>query len=86
MTTLTSRYGSAVVTTPSDREIHITRIFDAPAAVIFDAWTTPEHVRQWWGTPEARWSSATSTIRSAATGATSSAIPTVPRSAGTAPV
>jgi len=53
MTTLTSRYGSAAVTTPSDREIRITRTFDAPAAVIFGAWTTPEHVRQWWGTPEA---------------------------------
>lgn len=49
----TTRHGSATVTTPSDREILITRTFDAPAARVFDAWTTPEHVRQWWGSEEA---------------------------------
>lgn len=52
MTTMT-RHGSATVTTPSDREILITRTFDASAARIFDAWTTPESVRQWWGSEEA---------------------------------
>jgi len=26
----------------------ITRIFDAPRAVVFEAWTTAEHVAQWW--------------------------------------
>jgi len=52
MSTMT-RHGSATVTTPSDREILITRTFDAPAARVFDAWTTPEHVRQWWGSEEA---------------------------------
>jgi uncharacterized protein YndB with AHSA1/START domain len=40
--------GSARVTTPSDREIVITRAFDAPRTVVFDAWTTAEHVAQWW--------------------------------------
>lgn len=38
----------ATVTTPSDREIVITRSFAAPRRVVFDAWTKPEHVAQWW--------------------------------------
>jgi uncharacterized protein YndB with AHSA1/START domain len=37
------------VTTPTDREIVITRTFDAPRALVFEAWTKPEHVRHWWG-------------------------------------
>jgi uncharacterized protein YndB with AHSA1/START domain len=37
------------VTTPSDREIRLTRLFDAPRALVFEAMTKPEHVRQWWG-------------------------------------
>ena len=45
----TDRHGSAVVTLPSDTEIVITREFDAPAALVFTAWTTPEMVRCWWG-------------------------------------
>ena len=43
------RHGSAVITLPSDREILITRRFDAPAALVFRAWTTPAFVEQWWG-------------------------------------
>lgn len=43
------RTGSAEVTLPSDTEILITREFDAPAELVFDVWTTPEHVRNWWG-------------------------------------
>lgn len=43
------RSGSAEVTLPSDTEILITRVFDAPAELVFDVWTTPEHVRNWWG-------------------------------------
>lgn len=43
------RTGSAEVTLPSDTEILITREFDAPAGLVFDVWTTPEHVRNWWG-------------------------------------
>ena len=38
----------ARVTLPSDREIVITRAFDAPRTVVFDAWTKAEHVAQWW--------------------------------------
>ena len=33
----------------ADREIVITRIFDAPRERVFEAWTEPEHVGQWWG-------------------------------------
>ena len=31
-----------------DREIVITREFDAPRALVWRAFTTPEHVRRWW--------------------------------------
>jgi uncharacterized protein YndB with AHSA1/START domain len=44
-----NRTGSAEVTLPSDTEIMIVRRFDAPADLVFDVWTTPEHVRNWWG-------------------------------------
>jgi uncharacterized protein YndB with AHSA1/START domain len=37
------------VTTPSDREIRLTRLFDAPRNLVFDAMTKPEHITQWWG-------------------------------------
>jgi uncharacterized protein YndB with AHSA1/START domain len=40
--------GTAIVTTPTDSEIVITRIFDAPRAVVFEAWTKAEHVAHWW--------------------------------------
>ena len=40
------------VTTPSDREIVLTRTFDAPRALVFQAWTKPEHVRRWYGCAE----------------------------------
>ncbi len=41
--------GSFQATTPSDREIVFTRLFDAPPQLVFDAMTIPEHVKQWWG-------------------------------------
>ena len=37
------------VTTPSDREIRMTRLFDAPRHLVFDAMSRPEHITQWWG-------------------------------------
>jgi uncharacterized protein YndB with AHSA1/START domain len=39
----------AVVTTPTDREIRIERIFNAPRERVFRAMTEPELVAQWWG-------------------------------------
>jgi uncharacterized protein YndB with AHSA1/START domain len=32
----------------SDRELVVTRTFDAPARLVFEAWTTPELFSQWW--------------------------------------
>jgi uncharacterized protein YndB with AHSA1/START domain len=40
---------SFVVTTPSEVEIRMTRLFDAPRELVFEAMTKPEHVKQWWG-------------------------------------
>jgi len=34
---------------PMSREITITRIFDAPRELVYQAWTDPKHVAQWWG-------------------------------------
>ena len=38
-----------VVTTPSDLEIAMTRDFDAPRALVWEMFTKPEHIKQWWG-------------------------------------
>lgn len=46
---MNTRHGTATVSLPSDREILITRVFDAPAALVWEAMTRPEHVRRWWG-------------------------------------
>jgi uncharacterized protein YndB with AHSA1/START domain len=40
------------ITTPSDLEIAMTRAFDAPRHLVFDAMTKPEHVRHWLGSAE----------------------------------
>jgi uncharacterized protein YndB with AHSA1/START domain len=32
----------------SDREVVVTRTFDAPARLVFEAWTKPELFEQWW--------------------------------------
>jgi len=32
-----------------DRELVITRIFDAPRKLVYKVWTDPKHVSQWWG-------------------------------------
>jgi uncharacterized protein YndB with AHSA1/START domain len=53
--TTQNRHGSAVVTTPGDREIVIVRKFDAPAELVFKAWTTPELVKRWWGFETSQW-------------------------------
>ena len=45
----TTRSGSATVTTPSEREIVITRSFDAPLDLVWQAMTTPRLVLRWWG-------------------------------------
>lgn len=40
--------GSLQVTLPSDKEILMTRVFDAPRRLVFEAMTKVEHVRVWW--------------------------------------
>jgi uncharacterized protein YndB with AHSA1/START domain len=37
------------VTTPSDRKIVMTRVFDAPRDLVFEAHTSCEHMSHWWG-------------------------------------
>jgi uncharacterized protein YndB with AHSA1/START domain len=40
---------SATVSTPTDREIHIERIFDAPRDRVFAVYTDPKLIPEWWG-------------------------------------
>jgi uncharacterized protein YndB with AHSA1/START domain len=37
------------VTSPSDREIAMKRVFDAPRELVFEAHSSCEHLRRWWG-------------------------------------
>ena len=39
---------STLVKKASDREVVVTRTFDCPARLVFEAWTTPELFEQWW--------------------------------------
>ena len=40
--------GAVSITTPGDRQIVITRVVDAPRALVFEAWTKAEHIARWW--------------------------------------
>jgi uncharacterized protein YndB with AHSA1/START domain len=40
--------GTATVTLPTDDQIVITREFEAPKHLVYEAWTTPELVKRWW--------------------------------------
>jgi uncharacterized protein YndB with AHSA1/START domain len=46
MTAVTPK--TATVTLPTDEQILITREFDAPAHLVYRAFTTPDLVRRWW--------------------------------------
>src|SRR4051812_46714807 len=35
--------------TPNDRDVVLTRLFNAPRRLVWEAMTKPEHVRRWWG-------------------------------------
>ena len=39
--------GSTKVTTPGDRELTVTRVFDAPRRAVFEFWTRPELMKRW---------------------------------------
>jgi len=41
--------GKLQISTPSDRELAMTRAFDAPRSMVFDAWTKPELLKRWLG-------------------------------------
>jgi uncharacterized protein YndB with AHSA1/START domain len=44
---------TVTITTPSDREVVVTREFAAPAALVFDALTRPALIERWYGPPNA---------------------------------
>ena len=37
------------VGTPTDTRISLTRLFDAPRHLVFEAMSKPEHIKRWWG-------------------------------------
>lgn len=39
------------ITLPSDREVVLTRVFDAPQRLVFDSLTRPELLKRWWRAP-----------------------------------
>ena len=43
---------ATIFTTPSDREVALTRVFDAPRRLVFEAWTDPRHVPRWMTGPD----------------------------------
>ena len=40
---------TVAVTTPTDREIHVERMFEAPRDRVFAAFTDPKLIPEWWG-------------------------------------
>jgi uncharacterized protein YndB with AHSA1/START domain len=40
--------GGTTVERKSDRELVITRTFNGPARIVFEAWTRPELLKRWW--------------------------------------
>ena len=47
-----SKSGITTFTTPTDREVVITRVVAAPRRLVFDAYTKPEHLQHWMLGPE----------------------------------
>jgi uncharacterized protein YndB with AHSA1/START domain len=45
--TTSNKTGTTTFTMPSDREVTVTRVVVAPRALVFDAWTKPEHIANW---------------------------------------
>jgi uncharacterized protein YndB with AHSA1/START domain len=40
---------NSLTSAPADREMVITRVINAPRALVFKAWTKPAHIGNWWG-------------------------------------
>jgi uncharacterized protein YndB with AHSA1/START domain len=51
-TTTTNKIGATTFTTPSDRELVMTRVVDAPRRRVWEAWTNPQHAPHWLLGPE----------------------------------
>lgn len=49
MTSDQQQVSTAILTTPTDREIHVERVFDAPRDQVFAAFTDPKLIPEWWG-------------------------------------
>lgn len=49
---MTNKTSDLQVTLPTDTEIVMTRTFNAPPALVYEAFTKPEHIRMWWGSRE----------------------------------
>jgi uncharacterized protein YndB with AHSA1/START domain len=47
-----ARPGVTTYATPSDREVVVTRVVDAPRRLVFEAMSNPEHLPQWMTGPE----------------------------------
>jgi len=41
-------FGPVTITTPGECQIVVTRLFDAPRELVFEAWTKTKHVARWW--------------------------------------
>jgi uncharacterized protein YndB with AHSA1/START domain len=52
VTSAAKRIETLEVTTPSDREVAMIRIFDAPRDLVFKAWTQPDLLKRWLYGPE----------------------------------
>jgi uncharacterized protein YndB with AHSA1/START domain len=50
--TTANKTGETTFTTPSDREVAMSRVFDAPRSLVWEAWTSPEHMPHWLLGPE----------------------------------
>ena len=42
---------TVTIETPTDREVVVTRVFDAPRQLVFDALTRPDLIKRWYGPP-----------------------------------
>ncbi len=48
-TPVSRQIGAMTLTLKSDTEIELTRVFNAPRRLVFEAHSKAEHVRRWWG-------------------------------------
>ena len=46
---MSANAGSKPAFRPGERVIVLTRVFDAPRDLVFEMWTNPVHLAQWWG-------------------------------------